>query len=194
MAKLIETGPFKGLRKNGYRVIVMDVPWHFRTFSKKGAAKSASRHYKTMSLQEIAALPIEQLAHKKGCVLLFWSTGPMLEKAFDIINWYGFHYSAIAGWVKLTKTGSGINLGTGYHFRDSLELVLICRRGQRIPYKRPKPAISNVLPDRLREHSRKPDQFRSRVERLYRGPYLSLFERAERPGWTGWGDELGSLK
>ena len=43
---------------------------------------------------------------------------------------------------------------------------------------------------RLDEHSEKPDEAYSRMQRLFAGPYLELFGRKLRPGWTVWGNEI----
>lgn len=188
---LIKSGPFAGLKRNGYRVITFDPPTRFETYSEAGQLKSASRHYETMSWQEIAALPVKELAHKDGAVLLMWATGNGLKRSMQVMDWLGFTYVSFACWVKLSKTGAGINIGTGYHFRDSVEPILIGRIGGKIPYQPKKPATSNVIVERVREHSRKPDQFLRNVEGLYRPPYLELFSRAApRKNWTRWGDQL----
>jgi N6-adenosine-specific RNA methylase IME4 len=40
-----------------------------------------------------------------------------------------------------------------------------------------------------REHSRKPDETHDRIAALVDGPYLELFGRQSRTGWTVWGNE-----
>lgn len=190
----IKSGPFAGLKRHGFRVITFDPPTHFETYSKRGQGRSASRHYETMSWQEIAALPVKELAHPDGAMLLMWATGANLKLSLKVMDWLGFRYVAFSAWLKLSPKGTGVNIGTGYHFRDSLEPLLIGRIGSRVPYQKPKPAISNCIIERVREHSRKPDGAIRNIEALYRGPYLSLFERTERKNWVGWGDQMGTWK
>jgi N6-adenosine-specific RNA methylase IME4 len=48
----------------------------------------------------------------------------------------------------------------------------------------------NLLSSRKREHSRKPDEFYNLIEDCSPGPYLELFAREKRPGWTQWGDQI----
>ena len=83
---LIQSGPFEGLRRHGYRAILMDVPWSFLVRSDKGKDRSAERHYATMTLDEIKALPVRDLAHPDGCVLHFWVIDTHLEMALDVIR------------------------------------------------------------------------------------------------------------
>jgi N6-adenosine-specific RNA methylase IME4 len=42
-------------------------------------------------------------------------------------------------------------------------------------------------------HSQKPDEVQDRIERLIDGPYLELFARRRRAGWTCIGNELDGL-
>jgi N6-adenosine-specific RNA methylase IME4 len=44
-----------------------------------------------------------------------------------------------------------------------------------------------------REHSRKPDRFYAGVQALFPGPYLEMFARAQRDGWSSWGDQTDRL-
>ena len=82
-------------------------------------------------------------------------------------------------------------MGTGYWTRSNTEVCLFASRGKP---KRVNADVRQVILEKRREHSRKPDCVHDRIERLVAGPYLELFARAERPGWTTWGNEVGKFK
>jgi len=51
--------------------------------------------------------------------------------------------------------------------------------------------VKRLIVDKRREHSRKPEQTYSRIERLVQGPYLELFARKTKKNWDSWGDQVG---
>jgi N6-adenosine-specific RNA methylase IME4 len=182
---------FDGLRLGSYRAIYCDCPWKFLVRSPKGMGRSADRHYQTMTLSEIKALPVADLA-MKDAVLLFWVTDPFLEVGMDIIKRWGFKYKTIAfDWVKLNPKSDGYHMGNGYWTRSNPERVLLATRGKP---KRKAKDVRQLVISRRREHSRKPDEMYERIERLLDGPYVELFGRTERPGWHSWGNEIGRWK
>lgn len=203
---LITTGPFKGLRKNGYRAILMDVPWSFLTRSDKGKDRSPERHYSTMTLDEIKALPIRDLVHPDGAVLHFWVIDTHVEMALDVIAGYGFRYKTVGFyWAKTNADGSFFT-GMGFwtranpehayeaYFEDgedqSAQRSFLATIGQP---KRTGKDVPRLIVAPRREHSRKPDEIYERIERLTEGPYLELFARQWRPNWTVWGDEINKF-
>jgi N6-adenosine-specific RNA methylase IME4 len=177
-----------------FPVIVPDPPWTFETYSGKGKQRSAERHYDCMSLDDIKALPIADLA-ADDCALLLWCVCPDLPGAIDVIRAWGFEFTTKAfTWIKTTKNaeavtldGDGLNWGMGYYTRSNSEDILLATRGN--PLRLAKD-VHQVVMAPVAEHSRKPDEIYKRIERLYAGPYLELFARAERPGWTTWGNEV----
>ena len=74
-----------------YDVIYADPPWTFKTFSNKGKNRSPEKHYDVMSLQDICNLPVNKIS-KDNSVLLMWVTDPLLDKAFKVIEAWGFKY------------------------------------------------------------------------------------------------------
>jgi len=72
-----------------YKVIYADPPWQFKTYSEKGLGKSADQHYPTMSLSDIKALPVSEIADK-DCALFLWTTIPFLRQSFDVMKSWGF--------------------------------------------------------------------------------------------------------
>lgn len=188
--------PFDGLKLGYYRTICADPPWRFKTRSETRQTRSASVHYPVMNLDDIKALPVGLLA-AKDCVLLMWTTDPMLRKSFEVLDAWGFEYKTIGfTWAK-TDRGNQLTWapkyfkGQGYWTRANSEPCLLATRGK------PKRISKNV--DRLivaprREHSRKPDEFFERTERLVPGPYCELFARQHRgPNWDCWGNETGKF-
>jgi N6-adenosine-specific RNA methylase IME4 len=179
---------FDDIPRQAYTVISADPPWRFETYSAKGKLKkSAELHYPTLSLAEIAALPVSQLA-TPDAVLFLWGTAPMLLQAIAMMEAFGFTYKSNLVWVKTTKHGK-IAFGTGYRIRNSHEHLLIGVRGNPKNTKSERSAIIS----QLREHSRKPDEAAELMERWLPGATrIDLFGgRATRAGWDSFGNQPG---
>lgn len=176
-----------------YKVIYADPPWSFATYSRKGKGRSPEAYYDCMSLADIKALPVAEWA-ARDCVLLLWTTDPLLEKAFEVIDAWGFTYKTVGfHWVKLNKSAtepvygtSSFFTGLGFWTRANPEICLLATRGS--PRRR-RPDVPKLIVSPRREHSRKPDEVYDRIEALCEGPYLEMFARSERPGWFPWGLE-----
>jgi N6-adenosine-specific RNA methylase IME4 len=178
-----------------YRVIYADPPWTFSTYSRKGKGRSPEAHYDCMPLEEIKALPVADWA-AEDCVLLLWATDPLLEKAFEVIRAWGFTYKTVGFyWAKLNRSApplifdrASFFTGLGFWTRANPEPCLLATRGK--PKRRSAEVRKLVVAPR-REHSRKPDEIYGRIEALCEGPYLEMFARGSRPGWSAWGAETG---
>lgn len=170
-----------------FAVIYADPPWEFRVYSGKGKDRSADRHYNTGGLEGIKALPVAALA-ADNCVLHMWCVMPELPGALEVIKAWGFEFKT-AGftWVKQNKSGEGLFWGMGYWTRANAELCLLATKGSP---ERIHKDVHQVLLSPIAEHSRKPDEIQDRIERLTRGPYLELYARRPRAGWTVWGNEI----
>lgn len=197
---LIPDGPFKGLRPKHYRAILCDCPWKYLTWSAKGLGKSPDRHYNTMTIPELMALPVQQVAHR-DCVLYFWVIDSHAELAFKVISAWGFKYKTIGFyWAKTNKDGSWF-MNTGHWTRANPEHAYECYFGETEEEvercflntvgkpKRVRKDVRRLIVAERREHSRKPDDIHNRIEALTDGPYLEMFGRRTRPGWSIWGDE-----
>ena len=182
-----------------YDVILADPPWTFATRSNKGKGRSPEQHYSCMTLDDIKALPVPDLA-AKDCALLLWVTDPLFDVGLDVIKAWGFTYKTIGyHWVKLNKDGSPFT-GMGYYTRANPELCLLATRGSPKRKDRGVPRLilteedwseeDRIIMSPRREHSRKPDEAYERTERLLGGTYCELFARQQRPGWTCWGDQV----
>lgn len=187
-----------GLRRGHWRCILADPPWSYKVRGPKGEGRSASKHYATLPLDAIKAMPVAELAAKDAHLFL-WVTGPCLLQGFDVMHAWGFSYSALGFvWVKQNKSVSVRQLrllpsidsefffGMGHTTRQNAELVLLGRRGKPTRNSR---AVRQVIVAPVREHSRKPDEVYERIETYCDGPRLELFARQARPGWTVWGNE-----
>jgi len=185
------------LAASGYRagLISADPPWPFDTWSVQGRQRSPDRNYDTMPLDEIKALPVAPLA-AENCALALWGVWPELPGVLDVITAWGFPYKTGGFvWVKTTKNAKVITLdGDGLHWGMSrtatcsnTEFVLLATRGHPL---RLAADMHQVIFAPVGEHSEKPDEAYRRMERLYPGPYLELFARRPRDGWTTWGNEI----
>jgi N6-adenosine-specific RNA methylase IME4 len=174
------------LPKGPFGVIYADCPWHFRVRSPKGEGRSALQHYPCMSLDEISALPVAAMA-APDCALFLWAIDPMLPAALAVIEAWGFQFKTVAFyWCKTTKAGS-FATGLGYWTRANPEQCFLATRGA--PRRRAKD-VRRLLVAPRRKHSQKPDETRTRIERLVSGPYLEMFARSRAPGWAAWGSEI----
>jgi N6-adenosine-specific RNA methylase IME4 len=182
-----------------YRVIYADPPWRFATYSDKGKGRSAEAHYDCLSIDDIKTFPVAAWAAPDAALLL-WATDPLLPRALEVIEAWGFTYKTVGlYWVKLNKaagarrssdgpllTERDFFTGLGFWTRANPEPCLLATRGHP---KRSAGDVPKLLIAPRREHSRKPDEAYDRIERLLPGPYLELFARRSRPGWDRFGDQ-----
>ena len=181
--------PFENLSPGAYGMIVADPPWSFATWSDKGHGKSAQRHYACMSLDDIKALPVADLA-APDCCLFLWATWPMLNEALEVMDSWGFAYKTGGAWHKKTKNGKTA-FGTGYRVRCASEPFLLGYIGN----PKNSRAERNVIEGLVREHSRKPEAAYAWAERyLPEARHVDLFGRTRRSGWDVWGDEAGKFE
>ena len=109
-----------------YQIIYADPPWHYRYRFGSGIAEN---HYPTMSIDELKALPVKELADK-DCALFLWITCPMLNKAWEVIEAWGFTYKTVAfTWVKVNAAGDRLHMGMGWWTRANVELCLLATKG-----------------------------------------------------------------
>jgi N6-adenosine-specific RNA methylase IME4 len=174
------------LPQGPFGCILADPPWRFRTWNEDNKEKSASKHYDLMNLSDIKALPVKDVA-AKDCLLMMWAVQPMLDQALDVMSAWGFKYKTAGAWAKQSSTGNKWAFGTGYLLRCSAEFFLVGTRGN------PKSAVKNVrnlIVAPVREHSRKPDEMHTNLERMFPDvARLEMFARESRPGWTAWGNQ-----
>lgn len=189
-------------------LIYADPPWAYRMYSDKGYEKSPQAHYDCMTADQLAALRDDVIfAAAPDCVLFMWAVWPMLREALLLMQAWGFSYKTGGAWHKRSKTWTPgcddpkTSMGTGYIFRSACEPFLIGTTGApRTLNKSTRNIIEgdiiedNVIEAAVREHSRKPDCVYGLLEGLFPGPYLELFARTQREGWTACGNETGKFQ
>lgn len=141
----------------------------------------AVQPYATMTLKDLKALPVSMLT-AKDCVLIMWVVDANLVHALELGAAWGFTYKTRAfTWDKGRMAG-------GFWTRKESEISLLFTRGRP---SRLSAGVRDMIREAPREHSRKPDRIYGDIERLCRGPYLELFARTARPGWSAWGNQVG---
>lgn len=109
-----------------------------------------------------------------------------------ILKW-GFTYKTNVVWYKIRKDGGPDGRGVGFYFRNVTELVLFGIKGKMRTLKPGRTQV-NIISTRKREHSRKPDELYSIIERCSPGPFLEMFARGNRKGWSVWGNQSEDYK
>lgn len=174
-----------------YRTIVADPPWEYDSWPispariPKGAEFDGRRtpiKYPTMAVDEIAALPVTELAHSAGCHVYLWTTNRYLRDAFTVFDAWRVRFSQLLIWAK-----KPMGLGPGGTFAQSAEFILFGRLGS-VRHLRRVDSVWFNWP-RTGVHSKKPEAFLDLVESVSPGPYLELFARRQRLGWDTYGDE-----
>ena len=209
LSSMLQTG-LPPIPPGGWPVVYADPPWNFATRSAKGEGRSPKNHYDVMTLADICALPIGEIA-ARDAHLFMWTTGPHMVQSVELLEAWGFAYSTVAfTWVKSSSAAPSnifnpktLHWGMGYTTRANAEFVIYGRRGK--PVRHPAKNVhsvhvdhgciepfghSSVHIDRVREHSRKPDEIRKRIELLAPGPYIELFARERAEGWDAWGNQV----
>lgn len=187
-----------------FGAILADPPWAFRTFSGENMTphRCAEDHYRTLTLEQLAALPVGEFA-AKDCALFMWLVGSHLAEGIELARAWGFEFKTDAFyWLKQRMIDADqVNMFTGdiaeprisfgYWTRKQVEPCWLFTRGN--PRRRSASVRQAIIAPR-REHSRKPDEQYARIEALVGGPYLELFARTVRPGWNVWGNEVGKFE
>jgi N6-adenosine-specific RNA methylase IME4 len=186
----------------GAGAIMVDPAFRFATRSAKGQGRAPSRHYADMTIEEIAAVPVADMAADDAWLFL-WIPAPHTPAIVPVMTAWGFSFSGLGfSWVKTTKlavvtptsvmaaknAASPWHTGMGYTTRKNTELCWLGRRGNP---KRVSKGVHELIVAPVREHSRKPAAVYERIERYCGGPYVELFARQHRPGWIVWGDQIG---
>jgi N6-adenosine-specific RNA methylase IME4/DNA-binding CsgD family transcriptional regulator len=163
-----------------YPLIYADPPWRYEHVLTENRA--IENHYPTMSLDDICALPVSELAHKDA-VLFLWATSPKLAEAMRVVEAWGFTYRTCMVWVK-------DKIGMGRYARQQHELLLIAARGA-LPVPEPGDRVPSVVYADRTQHSAKPTEFYEIIEAMYPeyANRIELFSRAPREGWAGWGNQ-----
>jgi len=174
-----------------YRTILVDPPWkEVGGKDKTGRSWGSDRHYPVMSLAEIEALPVRDIADEQGSHLYMWVTNNFLPHGLRIMQSWGFRYVTKIDWVKVNKK---LQCGLGQYFRGASESCLFGVMG-RLPYRRNEEGgrlqgRTAIIAPRQR-HSQKPDEMREMIEIVSYVPRIELFAREKTDGWDSWGNEV----
>lgn len=164
---------------SAFGVVVADPPWQFKD-KLPGGGRGAEKHYSTMTLEDIEDFELPPL--ERDSILFLWRVASMQQEALSIANRWGFKVSSEIVWCKPV-------IGMGHYVRNAHETCLICTRKGSTARIKNHGVPSHFNAPRGR-HSEKPEAFFDLVERLAEGPYIELFARRRRPGWTCLGNEL----
>lgn len=172
-----------------FTTILVDPPWQFKNRTGKMAPehKRLSR-YGTLCLDDILGLPVQTLSSEQAHIYL-WVPNALLPEGLKVLAAWGFQYKTNIVWHKVRKDGGPDGRGVGFYFRNTTELVLFGVRGKNVRTLSPGRRQVNIIRTQKREHSRKPDELYTVIEACSPGPYLELFARGSRSGWTTWGDQ-----
>jgi N6-adenosine-specific RNA methylase IME4 len=172
-----------------FGTILADPPWQFQNKTGKVAPehKRLSR-YGTMTLPQIMSLPISKVAAEVSHLYL-WVPNALLPNGLAVMEAWGFRYKSNIVWHKVRKDGGSDGRGVGFYFRNVTELILFGVKGKNARTLAPGRRQVNYLATQKREHSRKPDEIFQIIESCSFGPYLELFARGTRPGWSTWGNQ-----
>ena len=182
-------GSGNGHTPRKFRTIYADPPWQFQNRTGKMAPEHRRLHrYRTMTVEEICALPVTEIADDPSHLYL-WCPNALLAWGLGVMEAWGFNYKTNLVWYKIRKDGGPDGRGFGFYYRNVTELLLFGVRGSMRTLKPGRHAV-NLISVRKREHSRKPDEFYTLIERCSPRPYLELFARHPRTGWNQWGDEI----
>jgi N6-adenosine-specific RNA methylase IME4 len=189
-----------------FRTILVDPPVPYRTYSgpalptRRLRQASAASHYELMTWEEIHGLGhwIDKVADK-DCALFLWTCNPHIPEYVRLLESWQFEFKSVAFvWVKLNPQNLQPFSGLGYWTRSNTETIWLATRGRVTRLAKDVQQIQEVLErtdyDALAikrgRHSAKPERFQDEIERLVGGPYLELFARRQRPGWTCVGNEI----
>ena len=174
-----------------FATVLVDPPWRFTNKTGKVAPEHRRlSRYSTLTLGEIISLPVAEATPPKAHLYL-WCPNALLPEGLAVMKAWGFTYKSNIVWHKIRKDGGSDGRGVGFYFRNVTELILFGVKGKKARTLAPGRRQVNFVASRKREHSRKPDEQYPIIEACSPGPYLELFARGSRAGWTSWGNQAG---
>lgn len=211
---------FKDIPWLHYNVVYADPPWEYKTWSKKGAGRSPERHYPTMPLEDIEQFKVADIAAPNS-VCFMWITGTLLGTPrhkhlvdpplghravmeyeaihMALMDYWAFECRALAFvWIKTNKNFTGDSFTEKDLFRykgkytsQNAEFCFVGVRGK--PGLPVESMVPQVIVSPVQEHSRKPEEVRNRIRRMYPGPRIELFSREDSKGFDAFGNETGKF-
>jgi len=179
----------KFARGRRFASLLADPPWQFQNRTGKMAPEHRRlSRYSTLTMSELALLPVEGLAADTAHLYL-WVPNALLPNGLELMSAWGFQYKSNIVWHKIRKDGGSDGRGVGFYFRNVTELLLFGVRGKNARTLEAGRTQVNYIGTRKREHSRKPDEQYDLIESCSPGPYLELFARGVRKNWVSWGNQ-----
>jgi N6-adenosine-specific RNA methylase IME4 len=171
-----------------FGTILADPPWLFVNRTGKVAPEHKRLfRYQTMTNQDIMDIPVQEISLPQSHLYL-WVPNALVTTGLEVMKAWGYTYKTNLIWYKIRKDGGPDRRGVGFYFRNVTEMVLFGVRGS-FRTLAPGRRQENIIITQKREHSRKPDELYSIIEACSPDPYLELFARTRREGWTVWGNE-----
>jgi N6-adenosine-specific RNA methylase IME4 len=173
--------------KNDYQIVYADPPWSYDDKASAGK-RGSSYKYPTMTIAQLESMPVASIV-TPDATLFLWVTMPLVQEGLQVMKAWGFEYKTCAfTWVKRTTKSGKLFWGMGNWTRSNPEMCLLGVRGKP---KRVSAGVHSVVESVIEEHSKKPDEVRSRIVGLMGDvPRIELFARARVEGWDAWGNEL----
>lgn len=163
-----------------YRTIMADPPWRFASAATKADAR---KHYETMSIADLCAMPVADIAAEDAHLWL-WAVNGLMEEAYQVVRAWGFTPITLVTWC---KPGPGV----GHYLRNNTEHIIFATRGKAMtPSEKP---LSTWYVWPRTAHSVKPHQAGELIEQVSPGPYVEVFARVRRAGWDGWGNQVNEI-
>ncbi len=187
------------LPEGPFHTVIADPPWQYndklgtstaKTTGMYAGVRGSAYHYNLMTLAEIKALPVGEVAAWRSHLYL-WTTNAFMVEAHEVARAWGFEPKTILTWVKVKRDAQivgDIKIGMGFYYRNVTEHVLFCTRGKPVPPVRVHNLPGVFFAERDR-HSAKPAILHELAEAASEPRYLELFARSARPLWTPWGYE-----
>ena len=172
-----------------FKTVLADPPWQFQNRTGKMAPEHKRlTRYSTMKLADICSLPVADMLDETAHLYL-WVPNALMPEGLEVLKAWGFEYKTNLIWYKVRKDGGPDGRGVGFYFRNVTEMILFGVKGNKARTLQPGRSQVNIIRSMKQEHSRKPDELYDLIERCSPGPYLEMFARGVRPGWTSWGDQ-----
>lgn len=172
-----------------YCTILADPPWQFMNRTGKVAPEHKRlNRYSTMTIDEIKGIPVQSVTADKAHLYL-WVPNALLPEGLEVMKAWGFEYKTNIVWEKVRKDGYPDGRGVGFYFRNVTELLLFGVKGANNRTLELGRTQVNLIRSMKREHSRKPDEIFPIIQGCSSGPYLEMFARGHREGWTLWGNQ-----
>ena len=174
--------------KKKFKTILADPPWKFENYTGKVAPEHKRlNRYTTMNLKDIKSLPVSNICEESAHLYL-WVPNALLSEGLEVMKSWGFKYKTNLIWYKIRKDGGPDRRGVGFYFRNVTEIVLFGVKGSMRTLQKGR-SQENIILERKREHSRKPDGLYKIIEECSEGDYIELFARQQIQGWEQWGND-----